>query len=235
MFTACSTALKWPKKKNQCSFKQLINFGAKKSAIKTHLALYVYATIMFEWVSLLTQWGRFLLRHTVDKHLTTDEYLCCFLTINLFVFLFNCQVLLVWLAARPPAVGGLKSTWTASGVRCATLTGQIETPVWSAGSWAWGKKKERNVRCCSDVSEPYWWFYFDSDIGTALQHSQFGSGSGLFHYERLGCHGDENTLSTCRSRTFVTGDCNHGNEAAVVCAPPEGQCDFQIVMATRPE
>uniref|UniRef100_A0AAQ5XPS6 Neurotrypsin n=1 Tax=Amphiprion ocellaris TaxID=80972 RepID=A0AAQ5XPS6_AMPOC len=60
------------------------------------------------------------------------------------------------------------------------------------------------------------------DIGTALQHSQFGSGSGLFHYERLGCRGDENTLSNCRSRTFVTGDCSHGNEAAVVCAPPEG-------------
>ncbi|XP_056152706.1 neurotrypsin-like [Lampris incognitus] len=60
------------------------------------------------------------------------------------------------------------------------------------------------------------------EIGTALQHLQFGSGSGLFHYERLGCHGDENTLSKCRSRTFVTGDCSHGNEAGVVCAPPEG-------------
>ncbi|CAG5904387.1 unnamed protein product, partial [Menidia menidia] len=63
------------------------------------------------------------------------------------------------------------------------------------------------------------------DIGTALRHPQFGSGSGLFHYERLGCRGDEETLSRCRSRTFVTGDCSHGNEAAAVCAPPEGQCD----------
>lgn len=78
-------------------------------------------------------------------------------------------------------------------------------------------------------------FYPHSEIGMALQHSQFGSGSGLFHYERLGCHGDENTLSACRSRTFVTGDCNHGNEAALVCEPPEGQCDFKSVMATRPE
>ncbi|XP_017293033.3 neurotrypsin [Kryptolebias marmoratus] len=60
------------------------------------------------------------------------------------------------------------------------------------------------------------------DIGMALQHSQFGSGSGLFHYERLGCRGDEATLSKCRSRTFVTGDCSHGNEAAAACAPPEG-------------
>ncbi|XP_075889636.1 neurotrypsin isoform X1 [Nelusetta ayraudi] len=61
-----------------------------------------------------------------------------------------------------------------------------------------------------------------SEIGTALRHSQFGSGSGIFHYERLGCRGDEDSLRECRSRTFVTGDCSHGNEAAVVCAPPEG-------------
>nr|XP_057917976.1 neurotrypsin isoform X1 [Doryrhamphus excisus] len=61
-----------------------------------------------------------------------------------------------------------------------------------------------------------------SDIGTAVQHIQFGSGSGLFHFERLGCRGDEKSLSACRSRTFVTGDCNHGNEAAARCVPPEG-------------
>lgn len=63
-----------------------------------------------------------------------------------------------------------------------------------------------------------------SEIGTALQHSYFGPGSGLFHYARLGCRGDEKSLLECRSRKFVTSDCNHGNEAGVVCAPPEGQC-----------
>ncbi|KPP56758.1 hypothetical protein Z043_125592, partial [Scleropages formosus] len=60
------------------------------------------------------------------------------------------------------------------------------------------------------------------EIGTALQHSYFGPGAGLFHYERLGCRGNENSLLECRSRKFVTGDCNHGNEAGIVCAPPEG-------------
>ncbi|KPP57233.1 hypothetical protein Z043_125066, partial [Scleropages formosus] len=59
------------------------------------------------------------------------------------------------------------------------------------------------------------------EIGTALQHSYFGPGSGLFHFERLGCRGNENSLLECRNRRFVTGDCNHGNEAGVVCAPPE--------------
>ncbi|XP_068583968.1 neurotrypsin isoform X1 [Cebidichthys violaceus] len=59
------------------------------------------------------------------------------------------------------------------------------------------------------------------EIGTALRHSYFGPGS-VFHYERLGCRGNENSLLECRSRKFVASDCNHGNEAGVVCAEPEG-------------
>lgn len=64
----------------------------------------------------------------------------------------------------------------------------------------------------------------NSEIGTALRHSYFGPGSGLFHFERLGCHGNEDFLLKCWSRKYISGDCNHGNEAGVVCAPPEGQC-----------
>ncbi|KAG7214371.1 hypothetical protein INR49_023082 [Caranx melampygus] len=60
------------------------------------------------------------------------------------------------------------------------------------------------------------------EIGTALQHSYFSPGS-IFHYERLGCRGNEKSLLECRSRRFVTADCNHGNEAGVVCAEPEGE------------
>lgn len=60
------------------------------------------------------------------------------------------------------------------------------------------------------------------EIGTALQNSYYGPGA-VFHYERLGCRGNENSLLECRSRKFVSGDCNHGNEAGVVCAEPEGE------------
>ncbi|KAG9267932.1 neurotrypsin-like [Astyanax mexicanus] len=60
------------------------------------------------------------------------------------------------------------------------------------------------------------------EIGTALQHSYFGPGSGLFHYARLGCRGNERSLLECRSRKFVTSDCSHGSEAGLVCSPPEG-------------
>lgn len=61
-----------------------------------------------------------------------------------------------------------------------------------------------------------------SEIGTALQHSYFSPGS-VFHYERLGCRGNENSLLECKSRKFIIGDCNHGNEAGVVCAEREGE------------
>ncbi|CAN9500192.1 unnamed protein product [Ophioblennius macclurei] len=60
-----------------------------------------------------------------------------------------------------------------------------------------------------------------SEIGTALQHSYFGPGS-VFHYERLGCRGNENSLLECQTRKFVNSDCNRGNEAGLVCAKPEG-------------
>lgn len=89
--------------------------------------------------------------------------------------------------------------------------------------------------CHWTVEEITWCFFLShfiilfvccSEIGTALQHSYFGPGSGLFHYARLGCRGDEKSLLECRSRKFVTSDCNHGNEAGVLCAPPEGQCSF---------
>uniref|UniRef100_A0A3B4FPW7 Neurotrypsin n=1 Tax=Pundamilia nyererei TaxID=303518 RepID=A0A3B4FPW7_9CICH len=46
--------------------------------------------------------------------------------------------------------------------------------------------------------------------------------SPIFHYERLGCRGNENSLLECWNRKFATGDCNHGNEAGVLCAEPEG-------------
>ncbi|MGH0141401.1 UNVERIFIED_CONTAM: hypothetical protein FKN15_075276 [Acipenser sinensis] len=60
------------------------------------------------------------------------------------------------------------------------------------------------------------------EIGTPLRHAHFGPSSGIFHFQRLGCHGDEDFLLKCKNRKFMTNDCNHGNEAGVVCVPPEG-------------
>ncbi|XP_028280013.1 neurotrypsin isoform X2 [Parambassis ranga] len=58
-----------------------------------------------------------------------------------------------------------------------------------------------------------------NEIGAAMQHSYADP---IFHYERLGCRGNENSLLECQSRKFVNGDCNHGKVAGVVCAETEG-------------
>ncbi|XP_028650989.2 neurotrypsin isoform X1 [Erpetoichthys calabaricus] len=60
------------------------------------------------------------------------------------------------------------------------------------------------------------------EIGSALSQSYFGSGSGLFHYERLGCRGDEKVLLQCKTRKFITSNCGPGDEAGLICAPPQG-------------
>uniref|UniRef100_A0A8C4SAY1 Neurotrypsin n=1 Tax=Erpetoichthys calabaricus TaxID=27687 RepID=A0A8C4SAY1_ERPCA len=57
------------------------------------------------------------------------------------------------------------------------------------------------------------------EIGSALSQSYFGSGSGLFHYERLGCRGDEKVLLQCKTRKFITSNCGPGDEAGLICAP----------------
>lgn len=137
------------------------------------------------------------------------------------------------LVLRQWARRGLPERSVGGGVRLPLVRQRRQCGLQTAGPRV-REKSEHTLSFGVDVSQlvltaDYFFFFSsrpDSEIGTALQHSQFGSGSGLFHYERLGCRGDENSVSKCRSRTFVTGDCSHGNEAAVVCAAPEGQCDF---------
>ncbi|KAM6997785.1 neurotrypsin [Tautogolabrus adspersus] len=75
------------------------------------------------------------------------------------------------------------------------------------------------------------WTYFDAsvvcrqlglgEIGEVLHSSNFGPAS-IFHFERLGCRGNEKSLLECQSRKYLVNDCHHGNEAGLVCAEPEG-------------
>lgn len=66
------------------------------------------------------------------------------------------------------------------------------------------------------------------EFGKALFHSSY-SMSSVFHYERLGCHGNERSLMECQSQKFVTGDCNHGNHARMTCAEPEDSLLVRLV------
>lgn len=65
------------------------------------------------------------------------------------------------------------------------------------------------------------------DFGKALFRS-FGL-STVFHYVRLGCHGNERSLTECQNQKFITGDCNHGNYASMTCAEPEESLPVRLV------
>ncbi|XP_039905175.1 uncharacterized protein LOC120744708 isoform X2 [Simochromis diagramma] len=59
------------------------------------------------------------------------------------------------------------------------------------------------------------------DCGTALSATSsalFGQGSGQILLDDVACSGSESSLTECQHRGFGTHDCNHGEDAGVVCS-----------------
>uniref|UniRef100_A0A3B4FZL3 SRCR domain-containing protein n=1 Tax=Pundamilia nyererei TaxID=303518 RepID=A0A3B4FZL3_9CICH len=58
------------------------------------------------------------------------------------------------------------------------------------------------------------------DCGTALSATSavFGQGSGQIWLDDVACSGSESSLTECRHRGFGTHNCNHGEDAGVVCS-----------------
>ncbi|PIK34659.1 putative deleted in malignant brain tumors 1 protein [Apostichopus japonicus] len=55
------------------------------------------------------------------------------------------------------------------------------------------------------------------DVGTALQASKFGVGSGPIWLDDVACSGSENYIENCRSRGWATHDCGHHKDVSVYC------------------
>ncbi|XP_076608394.1 uncharacterized protein LOC143333902 [Chaetodon auriga] len=59
------------------------------------------------------------------------------------------------------------------------------------------------------------------DCGTALsapQSAQFGQGAGPIWLDDVACSGSEKSLTECQHAGFGTHNCNHGEDAGVVCS-----------------
>ncbi|KAH0626624.1 hypothetical protein JD844_001708 [Phrynosoma platyrhinos] len=50
--------------------------------------------------------------------------------------------------------------------------------------------------------------------------AEFGSGSGQIWLDEVSCIGNESFLSQCQARPWGENNCNHGEDAAVVCSAP---------------
>ena len=54
--------------------------------------------------------------------------------------------------------------------------------------------------------------------GSAKVSAYFGEGSGLILLDDVNCGGSESSIFQCRHRIFGEHDCNHWEDAGVVCA-----------------
>ena len=82
------------------------------------------------------------------------------------------------------------------------------------GNWgtvcddSWDIKDARVV--CRQLGFPY--------AVSAPHSARFGSGSGQVWLDNVGCSGSESTIVNCQHRGWGVEDCNHSDDASVVCS-----------------
>ena len=71
--------------------------------------------------------------------------------------------------------------------------------------------------------------------GSARVSSYFGEGSGLILLDNVNCGGSESNILDCRQGIFSKHDCDHHEDAGVVCYGESSQGNFKetvmIIMA----
>ena len=53
---------------------------------------------------------------------------------------------------------------------------------------------------------------------SALGSARFGAGSGQIWLDDVRCSGSESSIADCRHREWGVGDCDHSEDASVICS-----------------
>lgn len=61
------------------------------------------------------------------------------------------------------------------------------------------------------------------DAIAATSEATFGRGGGRVWFSSVDCNGDENSLDDCSYSDYQPSNCNHGEDAGVVCGEPPGK------------
>ena len=66
--------------------------------------------------------------------------------------------------------------------------------------------------------------------GSARVSSYFGEGSGLILLDNVNCGGSESNIFVCRQGIFSNHDCDHHEDAGVVCYGESSQGNFKVTV-----
>ena len=123
---------------------------------------------------------------------------------------------------------------TTPGAQCVMTSGTSGMPVWSADSWNYPVQVSRlESKLSISIFKILSYLLFLLLAAEARYAAEFGRGSGPIFLDDILCNGTESRLVNCASVGVGVHNCQHSEDAGVVCAGTQYRvCTFSLVMVS---